>query len=124
MFLFPEGAISGLHNEVDTTYERVKEAIVNACKKRSGIDNFNDLDLRFRPIVLFPWLQNYSTNKPPPQLRESYLAGLNEAVQLLNQTKIAHLDLRPENIMWRETGELGKVDMKIIDLETAVRFDR
>jgi hypothetical protein len=50
---------------------------------------------------------------------------LSIAINVLNLANIAHLDLRPANIMWREIKgqEFSQVELQLIDFEDAVLFD-
>ncbi len=41
---------------------------------------------------------------------------------LLSDAKVAHLDARPVNIIWRATSE-NTLEMRLIDFEYAVAFD-
>lgn len=45
---------------------------------------------------------------------------------MLNTAGIAHLDLRPANVLWRETphGEAPSVELRVIDFEDAAPFGR
>mmetsp|Transcript_17230 Transcript_17230/g.23679 ORF Transcript_17230/g.23679 Transcript_17230/m.23679 type:complete len:239 (-) Transcript_17230:266-982(-) len=83
------------------------------------------LDLDFRPLVVFPKLSGWCVEKPPASLREQYLRQLTAAVEFLNDASIAHLDLRPDNVMWRAVGgeSDAAVEMKLIDFDDAALFD-
>ena len=77
-------------------------------------------------VVSFPVLcekAGWSNNKPTERYVQAYIDELSTAVNVLNTAKVAHMDLRPSNIMWRVTpDDDSKVEMQIIDLEDAERF--
>lgn len=118
LFLFPCGVITGIGEDSEGN-DALKQVIEIACKRTP---NFQDFDIRFKPIILFPLLVDYVTVKPPLRVRDSYREKLAMAIECLNTAGIAHLDLRPDNIMWKENEDGTTVDMKIIDFETAVLF--
>jgi hypothetical protein len=119
LFLFPSGVITGFGD--GSGYEDFKVAIENSCKR---VEQFQQhFDLRHRPIILFPLLHDYQTKKPPNHLRRSYRDKFRDSIVFLNAAEIAHLDLRPDNIMWKENeDDTATVDIKKIDFETAILF--
>ncbi len=46
-----------------------------------------------------------------------------EGVVYLQRSSVAHLDLKPDNIVVKKDPELGKVDLEIIDFDIAVLAD-
>lgn len=73
------------------------------------------------PLVIYELLSEEWTNeRVPPDLSESYLRQLRVAVELLNSASIVHSDLRPANIMWRRQSD--EVDIRLIDFEDALTF--
>lgn len=96
--------------------------------KECVANGFIGLNLRYRPLILFSRLsanEGWCTTKPSAQYRQHYLEQLKLANNTLNTAKIAHLDERPVNIMWRErvNGEFPQVELRLIDFEDAVLFD-
>ncbi len=90
------------------------------------------------PVIVFPLLRmedRWTNGKPPTEYVEPYLRSLKIAVDVMNAARIAHLDLRPPNIMWKPASSSSsssslsssftssEVEMKIIDLENALPFD-
>jgi serine/threonine protein kinase len=77
-------------------------------------------------VVSFPLLrkeEGWSNNKPLESHAQAYINELGRAVSVLNDAEVAHMDLRPSNIMWRlDPDDDSKVQMQIIDLEDAERF--
>lgn len=90
-------------------------------------------DLEHVPCIIFPLLDSssWSNERPPAQYADSYIRELNRAVALFNAAGVAHMDLRPANIMWRIAVAVAafssddcdcRVEMKIIDVEDAMLF--
>lgn len=77
--------------------------------------------LNLVPVIIFPHLEGWSSAKPPPEQGKEYIQLLTEAVDALNTAEVAHMDLRPANIMWRITAEKG-MQLQIVDFEDAVLF--
>ena len=130
MILFPEGVVSVPGEDV---YESgsIRRMLIQSCER----NGFKDMNFTYRPIIMFPRLEvGWGTEKPStPQQREQYVHQLNIANRALNLAGVAHLDLRPANIMWRDTGrdrdmntngeeEFSCVELKVIDFEDAVIF--
>ena len=136
LVLFPEGVVTmpgeGLHLDQ-------LSAIRGLLQSSYDMDRFKHVEL-FCPLILFPQLSDetgWSVSKPSEDLRESYLTKLRLAVRALNAAEIAHLDLRPANIMWRRrvnestassvattlsVSVAGEVDLRLIDFEDALFF--
>lgn len=78
--------------------------------------------LQLTPIIVFPFLnESWKSTKPPSELIVSYCESLTTVVEILNAAKVAHMDLRPANIMWTVSPE-GRFLMQVIDFEDAVIF--
>ena len=77
------------------------------------------------PLLIFERLDsNWKNTKPPDLLRKSYLLKLEQAIEVLIKANVAHLDLRPANIMWKENkGSIDdQVQIFLIDFESIVFF--
>jgi len=127
LVLFPEGVVSMPGANIRES-DGLRKMLIRECRR----NQFGDVDESFRPLIIFPRLlasKGWSMEKPPPELRIQYVKQLTLAVTALNVAKIAHLDLRPANIMWREArgmegGEEGScVELQLIDFEDAVFFE-
>ena len=59
--------------------------------------------------------------RPPNKFAQEYLDVVQSAV--LSSKKVAHFDLRPENIFCRICGDV-KLEMKILDFEDSIFFGR
>ena len=121
LVLFPEGVVYVAGKEVTESYE-LRDMLVACCKR----DKFHDLK-SFSPLILFPRLppeDNWRTDKPSAEQRGQYLALLKEANSFLNAAGVAHLDERPDNIMWRQRrdADLASIELRLIDFEDAVLF--
>jgi len=117
--LFPSGVVSVPGEDVEHSKE-LREGLIAGCAKHGF-----DMEMDYRPLILFPLLaptDGWRNDKPPSMLFPSYLEQLQLAVSTLNFARIAHLDLRPANIMWRAINDLA-VELRVIDFEDAVRFD-
>ena len=87
--------------------------------------DFENEKLKKSPIIIFPNLSSLSwtNNKPKEQVViSSYLEALSAAVNVLNQAAVAHMDLRPHNIMWNWDEHTNSIRIQIIDFEDAVLF--
>lgn len=60
-------------------------------------------------------------SRPSASQVESYLMKVKEIVMALNDAKVAHMDLRPSNIMWREDD--SGIAVQVIDFEDSYRFN-
>ena len=125
LILFPEGVVSVPGNNVPES-DDLRAMLVQNC-----IDNgFNGLDESYCPLILFPLLNSndgWSHNKPPEKYNQSYVEQLGYATAALNTAGVAHLDMRPPNIMWRGLDaadkEVGRVQLYLIDFEDAIFFN-
>jgi len=121
-FLFPEGVVSIPGRDVLESLD-LREMLLADCRK----DGFSGFDESFTPLIIFPRLSGseWNISKPPPEYRDQYVEQLKLAIAALNVSQVAHLDLRPANIMWRADGK-GKnshVELQVIDFEDAVLFN-
>jgi len=84
--------------------------------------------LLYCPLILFPRLfvdEGWVISKPTEQHRQGYLEQLYAATTALNTAGVAHLDMRPANIMWRPLAEdtsMFFVEVRLIDFEDAELF--
>jgi len=79
--------------------------------------------LQNAPVIMFQNLSGWRNDRPMVEIEvESYITKLTIAVDYLNQAGVAHMDLRPSNIMWQWNKEMNSVDIQIIDFEDAVTF--
>jgi len=53
-------------------------------------------------------------------LHNQYIDKLKEACKSMNEAGVAHLDLRPDNIMWRVSKHGKELEMYIIDFDDAL----
>jgi hypothetical protein len=125
--LFPLGVISvpgdkDANKNAVTYNKELRDLIISECYN----NGFGNEDLDYSPLIMFPRLskeKGWSNDKPPERLHAAYLDQLRIACDLLNVRGVAHLDLRPANIMWRESSvEEHGVEMFLIDFEDAVIF--
>jgi hypothetical protein len=94
-------------------------------KIKTFFPRFSREDLVNSPVIIYKYLDpknGWSNKRPPCDLVEKYLVKLAEVISILSKAKVAHMDLRPHNIMWRWNDELQTVDIQIIDFEDAVIF--
>jgi hypothetical protein len=123
LLLFPEGVVSVPGEDVRET-KQLRGVLVQECE----VNEFSGMDLNFRPLILFPRLSRddgWTNDKPARGLQQQrYLGQLELAIAALNTAKIAHLDLRPANILWREAqnDDVHSVELRLIDFEDAVPF--
>lgn len=80
-----------------------------------------------QPLIVFENLTEAkgwrtAAHRPHSRLVRSFEAALTRAVQLLNAAGIAHLDLRPANILWREKRSPAEVEIRLIDFDDSLRF--
>ena len=118
--LFPVGLLSIPRSSVGESESReYLDPILQSLRKyfyRYG--NFT-----LAPIMIFPFLKDHGKSaKPPRQCVHSYLRALCEGVRLLCECKVAHMDLRPENIMWKYDASCDQMELKLIDFEDAILF--
>lgn len=123
-FLFPLGVISYPSN-MSSSFNKPIRTIMETCIRNHFI-NPQQLLAECRPVIVFEELttsEGWSNGKPRPEQVPSYVKCVKEAVDILNAANIAHMDLRPANIMWRidPTGA-DIVEIRVIDLEDAVPF--
>jgi serine/threonine protein kinase len=120
---FPLGVIT-IPGEGAPEKETLREGLVRSVTKyfRDGIN------LSHCPSIVFPLLSEsdgWTNGRPPIDLCDQYLAKLRLAVAILNAARVPHLDLRPENLMWRwvtDGAGGGGLELKVIDFEFALMF--
>lgn len=119
LILFPSGLIAIPTKNCTESKEIRKLLLDNIVDER-----FSNLKASLRPVILFPLLDSsWKNEKPPKELYQSYLQQIRRGVDVLNEVKIIHLDLRPENILWkRKNEESNEVLIQIIDFEFAHEF--
>ena len=119
--LFPCGIIGNPTARADEYSKGIRLAIQKCQHDYFGGIKLDD----FRPCVVFEELSKgdgWSTGRPPSHLVGAYLEKLLLAVEVLNYAEIAHLDLRPANIIWKETTIESEIELRIIDFESSVPF--
>jgi hypothetical protein len=118
---FPLGVVTVPGPEVDES-KKVRDLLIRRCV----LAGFRISNYTYRPLLLFrglPAWNGWTTAKPPPELRAVYVQHLRRAVQLLNLAGVAHLDLRPSNIMWRRVDPAHQLlAMNLTDFEDAQLF--
>jgi hypothetical protein len=114
--LFPIGVLS-MPDESVAESKDIFTMIKTVCLK----EGFIEPDFFLSPIIAFPLLRDWNNEKPPQRLHASYMVELDNAIAFMNSGKVAHMDLRPANIMWQELTD-NAVSMRIIDFEDAVIF--
>eukprot|EP01033_Poteriospumella_lacustris_P006763 gene6763-4877_t len=123
LLIFPEGVVSVPGVDVSET-KQLRAILMQECLT----NGFRHMDLNHRPLILFPRLSpddGWTNNKPTQgSVQQLYLEQLNLAVAALNTAGIAHLDLRPANILWRnvQSGDAPSLELRLIDFEDAVPF--
>lgn len=97
----------------------------DVLKRINDIPNFRTTDWPITtPVIIFDALkssQGWKNTKPDEVYVQEYLSHLYEIVTILNNSSIAHLDLRPANIMWRIKNDCN-LEIKIIDFEDSYIF--
>ena len=123
LILFPEGVVTVPGEDVPES-KAVRSMLLECCKS----DHFVGIDLLYCPLILFPRLfvdEGWGISKPTEQHRQGYLGQLYAATTALNTAGVAHLDMRPANIMWRpvpEEASMSCVEIRLIDFEDAELF--
>ena len=77
------------------------------------------------PVIVYDELsreRGWSNDKPPEDVVPSYIECVIKAVGVLNAAGVAHMDLRPANILWCREESGTDVRIRVIDLEDAVPF--
>jgi hypothetical protein len=121
-FLFPLGIVS-YPSPGASSYDCRARNIMEMCTSQYFVHS-ELLVGSGCPIVVFEELQApWSNAKPPSDVAQSYVECVSRAVSILNAAEIAHMDLRPANVMWRRlTADRPEVQIRVIDLEDAVPF--
>jgi hypothetical protein len=151
LILFPLGVVSYPSKE-EECYKGMREQLKRNIDKY--FDNKEQLLRNGCPVVVYRELQKsegWQNRKPCGDAEvESYVASLEQVVHILNEAGVAHMDLRPANIMWRMAKQLPEkreeeeeedeqkeeeeeqkeeeeeeeelVEMQVIDLEDATPF--
>jgi hypothetical protein len=124
MFLFPLGVVSypsfqSLSRDCELC------SVMHVCISANFCGHV-DLVKHGCPVIVYEELataNGWSNTKPSPDLVQSYVDCVTKAVGVLNAANVAHMDLRPANILWRVLGEdKTKVEIRVIDLEDSVPF--
>ena len=122
--LFPTGVVTVPAADI-TENRDFREALVNAVCR----EHFPDLlsCITHRPLIAFDFLRHeegWKNDRPDLAFLDSYLDNISKAIDIMNTAGVAHLDLRPNNIMWRPVGSTDThlVEIRIIDFEDAGLF--
>lgn len=86
---------------------------------------YTESEIKHAPLLIFHFLDDKvwkNVEKPPEKYREQYIEALRQVVDLLNEAGVAHMDLRPSNIMWKVDDSKGRLDIRVIDFEDACLF--
>ena len=116
--LFPTGNLL-LPNEDDANYREDREKII-ASMRKFGFTNWPPNT----PLIVYPLLRGYEDGRPKPSQVDAYLAGIEAAIEVLNQAQVCHGDLRAKNILWKFDDSSESIDIKLVDFEHAVQFGR
>jgi hypothetical protein len=123
--LFPVGVLAYPQRDSIAYAQKIRE-ILGQCFSKYFNQSLELIEQSGAIVVPFPLLcekDGWSNNKPPESHAQAYINELCTAVSVLNDAEVAHMDLRPSNIMWRlDPDDDSKVQMQIIDLEDAERF--
>lgn len=119
--IFPIGLIAYPSDKFDELFfNNIKSQLITSFKQKFPMKLSKIKE--GCPIIVFHKLNTeWKNDKPPPAFRASYLRCVVNAVGILNRAKIAHLDLRATNILWREVSE-ENVKIQIIDFEDSLPF--
>lgn len=120
-FLFPVGVLSYPSGD-DPFFEDIKNflAVFLSSKFKAKFKHL----VSGCPLVVFPLLdRSWKMTKPVTfGHKKSYLLGIATAIKILNAARVAHCDLRPPNIMWKEVDGTN-VSIQVIDFEDSYQFD-
>eukprot|EP01031_Cornospumella_fuschlensis_P027125 gene27125-32769_t len=86
---------------------------------------YTESEIKHVPLLIFHFLDDKvwkNVEKPPEKYREHYIVALRQVVELLNEAGVAHMDLRPSNIMWKVDDSKGRLDIRVVDFEDACLF--
>lgn len=124
LFLFPLGVVS-YPCEMSPSYTQKIRLVMDECISRHFCHH-KELVKDGCPVIVFDDLsgeRGWSSGKPTDDVVNSYIECVSKAVGVLNAAGIAHMDLRPANILWcrREESDTD-VRIRVIDLEDAVPF--
>jgi hypothetical protein len=118
LILYPQGVVDYPDSSIVSSYD-----IHVALTARLQADGFAEFQTN-SPLIVFERLHHkdgWTNEKPVGEAAVSkYMDLLKNALDLLNKAQVAHLDLRPQNIMWRM--HQGVMEMRLIDFETCIPF--
>ena len=123
-FLFPTGVVTVPAEDIPENKE-FRSALVSAVCDTYFADMASCMT--HRPLIAFDFLSQYNgwrNDRPSSAYTDSYLNNISKAIDIMNSAGVAHLDLRPSNIMWRPLGsnKPNDVEVKIIDFEDGAIF--
>lgn len=110
----------------ESAADRIRDEILEQWETNGYHWQRNEDEFELQPVIIFPGLtvqDGWTNEKPPSDCVSMYLEALAQAVAFLNRAQIAHMDLRPPNIMWRQNSD-GMLEVMVIDFEDAVAFGR
>ena len=124
-FLFPLGVLSYPSSELVAQKQNICQ-VMRDCISNHFCESRNILKDGC-PVIAYEHLsqdRGWSNEKPDRGLVPSYVECIKRAVDILNAAGIAHMDLRPSNILWRckTDSSVPMVEIRVIDLEDAVAF--
>jgi len=101
-----------------------RDSALNDCISRKLKKNNLIYPAEQAPIILYPDLSidGYRTCecRHLQEHKELFIIAVNNAVEILNRAEICHMDLRPENILYKV--ENGQFRIQVIDMEYAIKF--
>lgn len=122
--LFPLGVIAYPSPQSESYDYRIRDIMDTSI--HNHFPHHNDLVRNGCPVVVYEELSSeWSNKKPPSDVVQSYVYNVHKAVEVLNEAKISHMDLRPANILWRIDPAFdtkSEVEIRVIDLEDSVPF--
>jgi hypothetical protein len=116
---FPLGLIS-VPVEIHTHAAEIRRAVLHCITKfftKANEDYDND------PCLIFSFLEGWCNTRPDDDHCEAYIKQLHKVVNILNLAGVVHMDLRPENIMWKPMNNHDgdkNVQLQVIDFEDAL----
>jgi serine/threonine protein kinase len=102
LFLFPEGVLCLPHPSIPNS-KSIYNAMVDMLSKDFPSSCYSDFPLPASPLLVYERLDptSWTSLKPcTPEDMADYKALLARAVRALNYAGLAHLDLRPQNILY------------------------
>lgn len=119
---FGSGTVSSL-----TKQDFIREAnlLMQLCSQSKHIVQVNEVfEANDKAYFAMEYIAGGTLHTDSKAQAIEYIEELSEAVKALHDKRIAHMDIKPSNVLLKEDGESGETYPVLIDFGIAMQFDK